>query len=375
MQTTARNVTDIVTLGAMLKDQNARKHDVVVTTTSLAVDVVENMPVLMVPDHELTEEGVTLVPRPMTMGTVSSGQLADKTGIPLAYFRRMAGEAPELLAANANRWLSHMSGQSMVRTFRSDEGMGFVRALLSDRFFTFDNLDAVLATLEGFEQAGIKPTIRSIDLTERNMHVRFVAEEISLDIADIVKAYERQGRSGVDYPLLFAGLSLRNSEVGGGKFRLDPQVVVQVCTNGLTRTSEGLSRQHVGGRLEEGVVNWSQDTREKSLALVTAQTRDTVRSIMSRDYLIGVATEMRMAANVKVDNAPVVCKVVSTHLKYTEDQADALLRRFIQDKDHTALGVAQAVTSLAQEAEDGDTQSEMEASAFEVMKVAAVAAR
>ncbi|RSM84379.1 DUF932 domain-containing protein, partial [Streptomyces sp. WAC 01325] len=37
--------------------------------------------------------------------------------------------------------------------------------------------------------------------------------------------------------------------------------------------------------MSEGVVEFSQDTQEKNLTLITAQTRDAVATFMNRDYV------------------------------------------------------------------------------------------
>ena len=93
------------------------------------------------------------------------------------------------------------------------------------------------------------------------------------------------GASGADCPVVFSGFVITNSETGCGALSLVPRLVVQVCRNGMTITRDALRAVHLGERLDEGVVTWSGNTRDKTLALITAKTTDAVTGFLDRAYV------------------------------------------------------------------------------------------
>ena len=365
--------TDLGSLVAVLRDQQARKHDVVVSAKALRATVIGGVLTVGIPEPEaITLEGVG-ANHPATISTLALGQLAEKTGIPSAYLRTMA-ETPdhrELAADNLNHWFDRDERSFLLRSFLGDDGSyAYLRSVLSNGYGRTDHLDAIMAALEGLRAAGVRPSITKCDLTERNLYVRFEAPEIAIAVADLVEDYKHLGRTGMDYPMLSAGLVLANSETGGGAFVVSPRPVFQVCSNGMTRESDGFRRIHVGSKMEDGIV-WSEDTVTKEVELITAKTRDVVKAVMSREYLAKFADDLRAFKGLKVTEPIKVVQTLSKNLKWTVEQTDALLAAFIGGGDLSVLGLGQAVTSLAQGALDGDAQHEAETGAFNVMAMAA----
>lgn len=376
MNTDTLRQSDLSTAVEILRSQQARKHDVLVSPGALRTTAADGQFGMLVPDPTaLTLDGIG-ADRFSRMSAQAVGQMATRTGIPRDYMRLLA-ETPahaELAATNANYWLERDPRPVFVRSFQGDDGgTGLVRAMLSERYGTIDHLDAVMATLAGFHEAGIHPAIQQCDLTENRLFVRFVSPEISTNIADLVKNYQHKGRGGQDLPLLHAGLVLQNSETGAGSYTLVPRVEVQVCTNGMTRPQEAYSRRHIGEKLETGIIRASDDTIQKTLALVSAQTRDMVKAVMSVEYLERVANELREFHGVAVTRPTVVVEVIAKTLKWTESQQDDLLNAFIGGGDFTVLGIGQAITAMAQDAPDGEKQADGEDSVWNVMAIAAKA--
>jgi hypothetical protein len=99
--------------------------------------------------------------------------MADKPGIPVAYLRRLREEHLALYDANVNGWLDHAPGRRLlVRTLRGEDGDGIARAVLSERYRFVDNLDVLLAVLDGIRSAGADVEVRRCDLTEHRMYVQ-----------------------------------------------------------------------------------------------------------------------------------------------------------------------------------------------------------
>jgi hypothetical protein len=64
----------------------------------------------------------------------------------------------------------------------------------------------------------------------------------------------------------------------------DPRLVVQVCRNGLTIARDATRAVHLGEPLDQGMVTWSDNTRDKTLALITAKTADAVAAYLDPSY-------------------------------------------------------------------------------------------
>jgi hypothetical protein len=267
----------------------------------------------------------------------------------------------------------------MLRTLAADDTHdGFVRAVVSDRFFAWDNIDLLIAIKEGLDEAGIAVSLDpkdggGIDLTDTRMYLRIVAPQITAMAEDILANYRSpwDGRSGKDLPVISAGLVVSNSDVGAGAATIMPRIVVQVCRNGMTRAMDVFRKVHLGGTADSGVVDWSADTQEKRLAVIKAETRDAVTTFLSPAYLERTIDSMRAAAGVKIAEPEATIKIVAKKMSYTEAVRTSILDAFIKGGDLTALGVGQAVTAAAQVQTDADIAAKLEADFFAVLEVAA----
>lgn len=373
-ETILRN-SDLAVLQEHLKVEQARKHDVVVPESMLSFTSAGGEIVLNVP--EVMEGTDIRIDTPCSLSTKSVGDLATRLGIPVDYLRKMVG-APdhhELAISNLNHWAGRSNKSVMLRSFFDGDGGGLLRTVLSDRYRSIDHLDALYATLEGFRAAGVRPTAAVSNLTNGRLDVRFTSEDIAISVADLVGDYRYGDRRGADYPMLFAGFSLRNSETGGGAYSLVPMVIFQVCTNGATRTKEAYRAIHLGEKLEEGIIEWSAETIQNQLALITSKTKDVVKATLSTEFLERVANEMREAKGITITKPVETIKAVAKTLRWTEAQGDAILASFITGGDTTALGLGQAVTATAQALATGEAQAEAEDSFWSVIEATKAAVR
>lgn len=369
-QLTTRNAT-LADLARLLRQHQAAKVDVVAAASAIRAGnarlvIRETAPVL-------SDDGVTMTAGTYTPTDVCDSGLADKLGIPVTYLRRMRQQRPDLYDANVNGWLTTDQRRFLVRALRGGEDGGVARAFLSDGYKIIDNLDVLLAALDGVREAGIDVQIDGCDLTERRMYVRVVCEQVRALAPRLLAGYRSPftGASGADNPVVFAGFVLANSETGCGAFTLTPRLVVEVCRNGMTITRDALREVHLGGKLDEGLIRWSGDTHDKSLALVRAKTRDAVATFLDTRYVTDALASIEEAAQVPVTSPESAVRTVSTRLRFTDAQADDILRHFIQGGDCTAGGIMQAVTATAQTIPDADTAYEMESQALRALELAA----
>jgi hypothetical protein len=368
----ARNAT-LEDLGVLLRDQQARKVDVVAPAAAIRARdgrlVVDGTAPVLGPD------GVSMTTGIYVPTDVCDQGVADKLGIPSAYLRRMREQKPALYDANVNGWLEGDDRRFLIRCLRADAdgGSGAARAFLSDGYKIIDNLDVLLAALDGVRSSGVPVRIDGCDLTQRRMYVRVVCEQVRALAPGLLAGYRSPftGASGADNPVVFAGFVLTNSETGCGAFTLTPRLVVQVCDNGMTITRDAVRAVHLGERLDEGVVTWSGNTQDKTLALITAKTADAVAAFLHPGFLDRVLRAIEKDAGRPLADPQETIQAVSQRLRFTDAQQNDILAHFIRGGVITAGGVMHAVTSVAQTLRDADAAHDMESGALRALELAA----
>lgn len=407
IRTDTRNAT-LADLATLLQDQHARKVDVVAPAASITSE--DGVLVIKGTEAVLDDDGVTQSDGRYRPTTVCDEGIAEKLSIPVAYVRRMRAERPDLFDRNVNGWLHgrkplivgaqrvtpeemdtlprnpHGAGwlkrpaipgddrSFLVRCFRGDDGgEGVARAFLSDRYALIDNLDALTAALAGVKDAGVEVEIDGCDLTDRRMYVRVKAPAVQLLAPTLLGRYRSPftGASGADNPTVFAGFVISNSETGGGAFTITPRLVIQVCSNGMTITKDALRAVHLGGRQDEGVIRWSEDTQRKTIDLITAKTRDAVATFLDVEYMRKVIDDVEEKSTAQIGDVQETVKVVGKALSFDKDTIAGVLDHFIRGGDPTAGGLMGAVTSYAQTVGDADAAHEIESQALRALDLAA----
>lgn len=389
MNLTARHAS-LAEIADLLTEQRGRALDIVAPAGALRATAGN----LVVSGAEpiLTDDGVTSSDGTYVPTVVAEEGIAAKLGIPLAYVRKVRAERPDLFDANVNGWLHGLQGGTapewsagytraadpdsrsfLVRAFRGDDGPGVLRAFLSQSYRMIDNLDVLTAALDGVRASGAEVRISGADLTERRMYVRIEAPSIAALAPTLLRGYRSpfSGDAGADNPTVFAGFVLSNSETGCGAFTITPRLVVEVCRNGMTITRDALRSIHLGSKLDDGVIRWSDETQAKNLELVTSQARDAVATFLDLGYVERAIEAIEEKATRPISEPGKAIEVVSARLRYTETQAAGILDHFIRGGDTTAGGVLHAVTSYAQVIPDADEAAEMEDSALRALDVAA----
>lgn len=395
MQTTVRNA-DLSDLAKLLQEQQARKVDVVTPAGAIRAEngliIVEGAGDV-VPDPD---KGFTEGPGVFRPTAVFDEGVAEKLGIPVAYLRRLRNERPDLYDANVNGWLHGADGQShdsrkfLARLFKGDDGgSGVARALLSDTYKRIDNLDVLTAALTGVRESGTEIEVVSCDLTDRRMYVKVAAPGISVLAPDLLEGYrnpvdgraphwgfEAARREGRGYepgkePVVFAGFEISNSETGGGASSIIPRLIVEICGNGLKIQADAFRAVHLGGKLDEGQVQWSDETQERQLALIASKAKDAVTTFLNVEYVRTTILKLEEKAGKPIANPAEDVKKVGKALSFTEEQISGVLDHFIRGGQVTAGGVMQAITSFAQEVEDADVASDLEGQAVRALELAA----
>jgi hypothetical protein len=285
-----------------------------------------------------------------SLNSLAHDHLGRWCGIPGPYYDRMLEEKPELLSFNVNAWLQSKERKEtrLVRTLD-----GRARAFLSHRYRTIDHdvvANAALPVLidESKKLGGVK--IMSSEVTERRLYIKVVSERLTYEVkkGDAVQA----------------GISLSNSEVGQGSVKVEPFLYRLVCLNGAVIEDSAVRKFHIGrSSAELGAAEevFRDETREADDKVFVMKLQDVLRAAFddeSFDQLKGLTID----ASTRKIKKPVddfVEEVVSVY-KLNKGHKDSFLRNLIEGADLTQWGVANAVTAIANTANDYETATELE---------------
>ena len=171
--------------------------------------------------------------------------------------------------------------------------------------------------------------------------------------------------------VVWAGLRLRNNEIGQGSLQIAPEIHIVICGNGQVCPEEAVRAVHLGGKLEVGQINWSDGTRTKAMELAISKCRDAVGTFLDPEYFEGLIARVEKRAATPVTDPAAAIKFVSSKCGFSQDQQNDILRHFTLGGQLTSGGVANAVTSAAQEYDDPDKAAELEYNAMAAMDAAA----
>lgn len=356
-----------------LETLHQARHDLVISARQLSMH--DGHLVVPNPESILTATGVATALRLQPTHGADS-QLAELLGIPAPYLRRLRTEREvALLDANVTTWLRRqpVTRKVLVRGLHDGDGGGLVRALLSNSYEIVDNLDVLLAVLQGIQDAGAPVDIIRCDLTPTRMYVAIRSQQVAAMAPTLLARYVSPftGARGADNPVVFAGFVVTNSETGGGALTITPRLEVQVCTNGLTLNEHRLREVHLGARLPEGTVRWQADTRHAAARLATTQARDAVTSFLDQSWVARRLAELETRAGVAVNDPVGIVEKVGKELRFSEAVKTTILSHFVRGGDATSGGVMQAVTSAAQTVEDPDEAWQVEFAGIRAMDLAA----
>ena len=307
-------------------------------------------------EPHITDSGVVAALTGQVSGTAIR-QTATRLDVPMPYITRLNGTGnADLAAVNLNTLGQRMAKPIMSRWLMCEDGM-YLRAVLSDRYGAIDNIDLVAATVAGLKAAGVGVGDCELDadITDDRFRLRIAVPAIAQAAPDLLADYrppmsparQLHGEKG-SQPVLWAGLEISNSETGGGAVRIAPRAVVLVCRNGMTRMKDMLRQVHVTGRLAEGVIDWSDQTKRRSLELTTSQIQDAARTFCSVEYLNGIIAAMRVAKGVAVESPSTAVKVVADSIGLSDVEGKRVLDLFAASGDMSVFGLAQALTVAAQ---------------------------
>jgi hypothetical protein len=415
----------------VLKDQQARQQDVIVHAGDISYDH-GNLVIAAGPNSQVvTDDGVTNLAgsyRPTEVGDESMAGRLDAHGGWIKALRQrgrydvLDSTFNSLLHGGGDRDIETDSaefgpfdGKVMLRLLKGDEGEeGVLRAALSGKYKIMDNLTVLMAVMSGIQRAGVEAVPSDFDLSERKLFGRFDVPGLARMAPELLKGYrspwegagaprragddrpgykfrseygnwsveqalkaahaEGKGYPEGQEPVVWAGIVVSNSDVGGGSRTISPQIRIRICKNGLTLIGEQDRKVHLGTEQGVGVIEWSDDTQRKELELITAQTTDLVATWMTPEWFGAQVEKIEALASVPISEPAPVMKAVAQSVKFTKAEEASILEHFLRGGLYTSGGVAQAVTVHSQTIADADRAAWLDQQAVPAMAAAAKAA-
>lgn len=284
--------------------------------------------------------------------SAAHSQIANKLGIPGNYYNRMATDLPDLLATNINAWMRKEPTRRLVRTLD-----GKVRAFLSDKYAIWQDNELALAaslpvlhTLPGLQ-------FPSCSVTEKKLYLQCYYPTLTANLPTT----ERQKGD-----VLYAGLTISNSETGWGRFTVERLIYVLSCTNGMIR-GESIGRRHISRRIEdqEGEMEesfYSQETVKADMQAFMLKVRDHVKEAFNEIAFGNDVKAIENARQHRVEAKHLEDKIVEIGTKggLLKSEIEGVLAKVIEGGDLSAWGISQGITNLANDLEDYDRVVELE---------------
>lgn len=341
-------------LAAELERRATAKQDFIAPAARMAMTVTnEGAPALQLGEKMLG------------INNVAHNQLAEYAGIPVPYYKKMAAQAPELLAKNVNRWLEDRAGANERRMVRTLDGQ--VRAVLSDKYRALENEDLAEAILPVLLERNL--LIMSCQITDTRLYIKAVDRSIEKD----VPTGRRMGDgTHTIFDTLSPAITISNSEVGHGALSIETGVFTRACTN-LALFGANMRKYHTGARAElsdQVYALLTDKTKRLTDAAVWSQTRDIVAAAFDAAKFEALTKKIGEASNDRIEADPVeVIEVVGKRLNFTEGERRGVLASLIEGGDLTRYGVHAAITHYSQKVDDYDRATELERAGGKVIEL------
>ncbi len=239
------------------------------------------------------------------LSDLATGQMCQRLGIPVAYYRRLPGE---MKAVVVNYDLKRLNDKSYLLRGKGD----WVRGFLSTEYVAYNN-SQIAETVEALlKDAAV--SVKTFVLEETHMFLKIVSEEI-VDPASGLKA----------------GVMVGNSEVGMASISVEPFVFRQPCTNDLIVAEEKSFRHaHIHFTAHELNRRMAEAVREGFR--------------ISSDVL----NVFLKAREVQVVDPVEVIRKIAEERKFSQKFSDEAVSGYLVEPESNWFGVINAFTRAAQ---------------------------
>ena len=290
------------------------------------------------------------------------GQIATHAGIDTRTARRLQASYPREFDDLTNAIWQKEPTRRMVRTHLASDPMGSstdgtVRAFVSDKFKTFDNVNLLEACLPQLIDNPAQFQVVSADVSEKRLYLR-------------LKSLEQLGTGANVGDHMANGIGFGNSEVGAGSVNVHQLFWTLACTNGMQTQNKTRSSHITSARDGDQWGLLSDDAKNADNHALELKLRDLVGHYSSREAFDDICQQMRMAAldvidGVATDVTDVVNnlgKVMQLTKKENSDVLNGLMATigqsgFEQARPLSRATLVNAVTAVAHRADVDDVDT------------------
>lgn len=266
----------------------------------------------------------------LRINEIAHKQIAEKLKIPQRYYdllkKQKDPELLNLLVKNINTLLHKQDSKRLVRTLD-----GRVRAFLSSRYKILDNYSMLSLALEEFRKHNVE--IEKSYLTDTRMYVRATIPSLQADIKE-------------NDPVR-AGISVQNSEVGHGRYKIESYLYRVICQNGAIST-QNFSRTHIGRDHQIGEII-SQRTVELESATIVSQAKDYIEHVLNPTNFEIWVNALKNSTEVQIDKPAIAVDNIVVEYNLPPTAKDDLLNYFIKEGGSTQYDLGNAITYYAQQ--------------------------
>jgi len=313
-----------------VKDQSERSKDFIAPTNALQIQTL-NKDGSPADDSEQSKFSRIVVERedgePTYMynaNDVALSQIGQRAGIDSRTMQRLQQGYPTQFDSVINAIWQKEPKNTMIRTFMDSDTHGIARAVLSDKFKTFDNTNLLNSAIPQLMESEAQWKVVNADVTDKRLYLRLKSEVIT-------------GEGANKGDLMASGIGLSNSEVGAGSVQVYQMYWTLACLNGM-QTENRHRQSHITSSQADGetwkmLSSEAKDADNKALEL---KVRDLVAGYTSRESFDEVIDKMKTAGqdviegsvNNAVDN---LGKVINLTKKETASVLDGLMATIGQE--------------------------------------------
>jgi hypothetical protein len=293
----------------------------------------------------------------LDVNDVSFGQIAGHAGIDVRTARRLQAGYSEQFDGLINAIWQKEPSVRMLRSYEglalTDGGRGKLRAFVSDKFKTFDNVNLLNSALPQLMESPAQFQVVNATVTDKRLYLR-------------LKSLVHTGDGAGVGDIMANGIGLQNSEVGAGSVSVYQIAWTLACLNGMQTQNKTRSSHITSGRDADDWGLLSDQAKDADNRALELKIRDLVGVYSSRDSFDAVLAGMKAAAadviDADADKAAVVENlgaVMKLSKKETGDVLNGLLDTIGQagyerEKPLSRATLINAVTAVSHKADADD---------------------
>ena len=360
--TIENNKNSLQNLLLKVQDQHARAADYLAPTHDLQKITADNGRPQVVIEQRGGEPT-----KIFDINDVAFTQIAGHADIDARTARKLQAEYSPQFDALINAIWQKKPAVRMLRTHAAEMAAGdytgaavsdgLLRAFVSDKFKTFDNINLLESTLRPLMENPALFQVVNADITDKRLYLR-------------LKSLVQTGTGAALNDLMANGIGLQNSEVGAGSVSVYQIAWTLACLNGMQTQNKTRSSHITSARDSDDwglLSDAAKDADNKALEL---KLTDLVAAYSSRDAFDAVIEQMKQAAADVIDGHAVektavvenLGKVMQLTKKETSSVLDGLLNTigqagYEQGQPISRATLVNAVTAVANKADADDVDA------------------